>query len=376
MELNARSETVNKTVGSSSMMMDVFIRFALIFGLAWLCYRALSPFLTIAVWSIVLAVTLYPLHQMIARRVWNKQWLASVILVVSGVMVIVGPTTLLMNSFADSVRGFVTDIENNTLQIPPPRESVQNWPVIGEKIYQQWSNVYGDLPSVVQNLQPKFGELARSALATVASIGTSILLFVASFLISSVLMAYGGSADKTTNLLFTRIAGSERGPKLAKLSTATIRTVALGVIGVASIQALLVGLSLLFAGVPAAGVLAIVVLVLGVAQVPSIVVVLPAIIYIWTSGTHETTPAVIFTVILLLAGLADNFLKPLLLGRGVDVPMPVVLFGALGGMAAAGILGMFVGATALALGYQIFMAWLSDESSGEVIAKVRAASST
>src|SRR5262249_53070513 len=181
---------------------------------------------------------------------------------------------------------------------------------------------------------------------------------------------YGEPGNVTTTAFFTRIAGPEKGPEMAKLSTSIIRTVALGVIGVAAIQALLVGLALLLASVPAAGVLSIIVLVLGIAQVPAIVVVLPAIIYIWASGTHDTTSAAAYTVLLLLTGLADNFLKPIMLGRGVDVPMPVVLFGALGGMASGGILGMFVGATALSLGYGIFMAWISNGRSEEPVAEI------
>ena len=359
------SKDNNSQSARASAVMDVFIRFALVFGLAWLCYLVLSPFLTLAVWSIVLAVTLYPLHQLVARRVWNKQWLASLILVVVGILLIVGPTALLANSFADSVRAFVTSVQDGSLQIPPPRESVATWPVIGEKAYQAWTNVYNDLPGTVQQLQPQIGELARAALATVARVGTTILLFLASFIVASIVMAYGESGDRTATAFFTRLTGPERGPKLAELSKATIRTVALGVIGIAVIQALLVGVCLLLAGVPAAGILAIVVLVLGIAQIPSMVVALPAIIYIWASGTHDTTSAAIYTVLLVIAGLADNFLKPLLLGRGVDVPMPVVLFGALGGMAAGGILGMFVGATALALGYGVFMEWLYNGSSTE-----------
>jgi predicted PurR-regulated permease PerM len=194
-------------------------------------------------------------------------------------------------------------------------------------------------------------------------------MFLASFLVASIVMAYGASADNATTAVFKRVAGAERGSDLAQLSKATIRTVALGVIGIAAIQALLVGLALLLAGVPAAGVLAIIVLLLGIAQVPAIVVVLPSIIYIWTSGTHDTTSAAMYTVLLLLTGLADNVLKPLMLGRGVDVPMPVILFGALGGMASGGILGMFVGATALALGYGIFMEWVSNGKSEEPAVK-------
>ena len=110
---------------------------------------------------------------------------------------------------------------------------------------------------------------------------------------------------------------------------------------------------------PLAGVLAGVVLVLGIAQVPALIVTLPAIGYIWWTGEYSTVAATGYTVLLFVAGMADNVLKPLMLGRGVDVPMPVILLGALGGMATAGILGMFVGATVLALGYQIFMAWVA-----------------
>jgi predicted PurR-regulated permease PerM len=136
--------------------------------------------------------------------------------------------------------------------------------------------------------------------------------------------------------------------------------VALGVIGVAAIQALLIGLALLFAGIKVAGVLAIIALVLGIAQVPALLVTLPVIIYIWASGDYSTGAAIAHTIILLLTGMADNILKPLMLGRGVDVPMPVILLGALGGMATGGILGMFVGATALALGYEIFKNWAAN----------------
>ena len=159
--------------------------------------------------------------------------------------------------------------------------------------------------------------------------------------------------------IFNRIVGPERGAEFAKLSTATIRAVAQGVIGVAFIQAIVVGLCLLVAGVPWAGALAAIVLVLGVAQVPALLVTLPAIVYIWSSGDYGTGAAVAYTVLLFVAGMTDNVLKPLMLGRGVDAPMPVILLGALGGMATAGILGMFVGATLLALGYQIFMGWVA-----------------
>ena len=157
----------------------------------------------------------------------------------------------------------------------------------------------------------------------------------------------------------SRRSSTARGAEFADLSTATIRAVAKGVLGVAFLQAMIVGVCLLVAGVPWAGVLAVIVLVLGIAQVPAVIVTLPAIAWLWSSSGYGTGQAVLYTVLLLVAGMADNVLKPLMLGRGVDAPMPVILLGALGGMASAGILGMFVGATLLALGYQIFMGWVA-----------------
>jgi predicted PurR-regulated permease PerM len=173
------------------------------------------------------------------------------------------------------------------------------------------------------------------------------------------MMAFGDSGARGIRSIFERIAEGPRGAEFVDLSTATIRAVAKGVLGVAFIQAIIVGLCMLIAGVPWAGVLAVIVLVLGIAQVPAVIVTLPAIAYIWSSGTYATGAAILYTVLLLVAGMADNVLKPLMLGRGVDAPMPVILLGALGGMAAGGILGMFVGATLLALGYQILMGWVA-----------------
>jgi predicted PurR-regulated permease PerM len=341
-----------------SRLLDVLIRAGLIGALAVLCYRVFAPFLTLTVWSIILAVTMYPLHQWLARKV-GRQWLASAILVIVGILLIIIPTALLMGSFADSVRGFIDGVQHGTLEIPAPPEGIAAWPIVGKKIYDLWARAHIDLPGLVQSLQPKIGELTRGALGLVASIGGSLLLFLASFIVAGIMMAYGESGAAAGQSILDRAAGPSRGKALLKLSTATIRSVALGVMGVAFIQAILIGLALLIARIPAPGVLALIVLVLGIAQVPALIVTLPAIVYIWSSGNYGNPAAITYTIILLLTGLSDNVLKPLMLGHGVDVPMPVILFGALGGMASGGILGMFVGATALTLGYEIFMSWVA-----------------
>ena len=342
-----------------SSLWDTLMRVGLIIALIGLCFQVFAPFLHLTVWSIILAVTLFPLHRMLARRIGGKQGLASVILVILGIGLIVIPTWLLIISFADSLQSLISAVQQNTLHVPPPREGVQNWPIVGKNVHEFWSKAHGDLPALVQTMQPKIGDLARSALSMVASIGTTMLLFLASFIVANIILAYGDAGARGGRAIFSRIAGSSRGEALANLALSTIRAVALGVIGVAAIQALLIGLALLLAGIPVAGVLAIVALVLGIAQVPALIITLPVIIYIWASGNYSTTMAIVHTIILLVTGIADNVLKPLMLGRGVNIPMPVILFGALGGMASGGILGMFVGATVFALGYELFTTWVA-----------------
>ncbi|HKU78185.1 MAG TPA: AI-2E family transporter [Pyrinomonadaceae bacterium] len=346
---------------SSHSLWDTLIRVGLIAVLVVLCYRVFSPFLNLVVWSIILAVTLYPVHQMLARRIGGRQGLTSIILAILGVSLIVVPTWLLMNSFADSIQSIVGSVQQNTVHIPPPREGVKNWPIVGKDLYQTWSDASVNLPGLVQTMQPKISVLARQALSMVASIGSSMLLFLASFLVANILMTYGDSASRGGRAIFHRLVGSPSGETLARLVLSTIRAVALGVVGVAAIQALLIGLALLLAGIPLAGVLAIIAFVLGILQVPALIVTLPVIVYVWASGQYSNGAAVVYTIILLLTGLVDNVLKPLMLGRGVDVPMPVILLGALGGMASGGILGMFVGPVVLALGYKLFTNWVATD---------------
>lgn len=350
----------------ASQLLDVLIQAGLVLALAMLCYRVFAPFLTLLAWAVILAVTLYPLHQSLAAKMRNRQGLAATVLVLLGVAVIVAPTAVLMSSLGDSVHQLIHGVQANSLSIPAPRDGVAEWPVIGTQAHAIWSRAHADLPALIETLQPKIGDLAKAALSFVAGIGGALLLFLAAFIVAGVLMAFGQAGDRGSRAIFDRVVGTARGAEFARLSTATIRAVAQGVIGVACIQAILVGLGLLVAGVPWAGALAAVCLVLGIAQVPALIVTLPAIVYIWASGDYGGAEAIAYTVLLFVSGMADNVLKPLLLGRGVDAPMPVILLGALGGMATAGVLGMFLGATLLALGYQILMVWVAANPDADV----------
>jgi predicted PurR-regulated permease PerM len=344
----------------SRKLLDTFIRAGVIFVMAMLCYRIFSPFIALMAWSVILAVTLYPAHQRLARRMRGKQGLAATLLVLAGIVLIGVPTALLMASLGESLQHVVASMRDGSIKIPAPSPGVAAWPLVGERIHALWSQAYADLPALIQSMQPHFRDLLRQTLEVVAGIAGGMLLFLFSFIVAGIIMAFGQSGARAVRAIFTRLLGARRGEEFAVLSTATVRAVALGVLGVAFIQAIVVGLVLLIAGVPFTGVLALVVLVIGIVQVPALVVSLPVIVYIWASGSYGGTAAVIYTVLLLIAGSLDNFLKPLLLGRGVAAPMVVVLLGALGGLASSGLLGMFVGATFLTLSYQSFMWWVAN----------------
>jgi predicted PurR-regulated permease PerM len=342
-------------------LLDVLVRAALLLAMALLCYRVISPFLPLAIWALIFAVTLYPLHLRLSAGLGGRPGLAATLLALLGVAAFVVPLALLMSSFGDSIRTLIEAVQQNTLQIPAPPDMVAGWPIIGEKLHTMWSQAHDNLPALVQSMQPKIGDLAREALGFVASIGGGLLAFLGAIVLAGIFMAFGESGARACQAVFVRLAGNARGTSLAQLSTATIRAVAQGVVGVALIQAILVGLALLVAGVPWAGALAAMVLVLGIAQVPAVIVTLPAIVWIWTRSGDGTAEAILYTALLLVSGMADNVLKPLMLGRGVDVPMPVILVGALGGMATGGIIGMFVGATLLALAWQVLTGWVNED---------------
>lgn len=343
----------------SKDLMDVMIRLGIIASLAVLCFRVFAPFLGLVLWALILAVALYPLHQRIAKRLGGRQGRAATLIVLVGVLLIGVPSVMLGGSFADHVRELHTTLQNEGFAIKQPDPSVAEWPIVGKKIYEVWSSAAQDLPELLKTFQPQLVQFSKALLSFAASTAGGILQFLGSLIVAGIMMAYGESGSLAMRRVICRLSGPEKGPRLHTLATATIRSVAMGVIGVAAIQALLLGVGFIWAGVPGAGVLAFVVLLLGIAQLPALIVSLPVVAYIWWSG-DSTMMNVVFTVYLLVAGMADNVLKPLLLGRGVDAPMPVILLGALGGMVTGGIIGLFLGSVLLAVGYQIFMEWVAE----------------
>ena len=349
---------------SSRELINALIRFGLIAYLVSLCLKIVSPFSSLILWGMTLAVMLYPLHQLIAGWLRGKQGRAAAIIFVVGFLLLGVPSWLVGDSLIGHVKGLHTAIEKDELTIPKPGPKVAEWPVIGERTFKAWSKAANDYPEFAHDYGDEIKRISKWSVSKVGSIIGSMAMFLGSLAIAALMMTWGKPATQSIERILTRIVGPVKGPEIQTISVKTVRSVATGVLGVAIIQALLFGIGFLLTGVQAAGILAAVVLLIGIMQLPALIVAIPVIILMWMKADGSTVMNIVFTVYFLIAGMADNILKPLLLGRGVSTPMPVILIGALGGMVVGGFIGLFLGAVFLAVGYEVFMDWVNDGAVG------------
>ncbi|WP_445145655.1 AI-2E family transporter [Dyella sp. Tek66A03] len=345
-------------------MLDVLIRAGLIAILAVVCFRIFYPFGSLLVWSLILAITLYPLHLRLRKRLGNKDGLTATLIVLVTLIILTIPMYLLGIALVDSIGNAMEMAKSGSIRIPPPAESVAGWPLVGGRVYAFWLQASTDLTGLIQRITPQLKGVGAALLEGATSVGAGLLIFIFALILSGIFMAYGEEARHSAVRITSRLFGPEAGPHVAELCAATIRAVAQGVVGIAFIQMLLIGVAFVVKGIPGAGLLALAVLLLGIMQLPATLITIPVIIWVFASEGF-TVAAIVFAIYTFIAGLADNVLKPLLLGRGVDVPMPVVLIGALGGMVTGGVIGLFIGPVVLAVGYQLFWRWIDEQPQAE-----------
>ena len=348
--------------------MDSMIQLALLGFLVVMSFQVFQSFAIIMLWGLILAVMIYPLHQRLAKRMGGKQGRSATVIVLIGCLSLGGPMTMLGLSFASQIQEVMAKYESGELTIKAPSEGVQDWPIFGEKVYAAWSGAAADLPEFVEQNAQQLQSTFSTILSLAGDAVGLVFMFLGAMIIAGIMMAWGKEGSDAMYRIAGRLAGPRKGPHLHSTSVATIRSVATGVIGVAVIQAGLLGLGFLAADIPAAGILTLIVVFIGIIQLPAIILTLPVIAYVWMAGDGSTIVNVALTVYLVVAGAVDGVLKPMLLGKGVSVPMPVVLIGALGGMAAGCLIGLFLGATLLAVAYQIFMDWVN-EADGPALEK-------
>jgi predicted PurR-regulated permease PerM len=306
-------------------------------------------------WSIIIAVAVYPLYLKFLPLFGGRRGAAATTLVLLTLVILIVPVVNMTGSVISSVQDVTSQLEAGTLEIPPPGDKVKSWPLIGEKLYDTWSLASENLGEAAKKYRDEIKSASQSFMSIVGGFGSAVFVFIFSTIFAGMMLAHGEQGHAFTLKLFNRLANL-KGDELTDLCVKTVRSVAQGVIGIAAIQATLAAIGLVLIGVPAAALWSLLVLVAAIAQLPTIIVLGP--IMVWVFSVNETVPAVIFMIYSLIVGFSDTFLTPLLLGRGMDIPMPVILIGAIGGMIYAGIIGLFVGAIVLALGYSVFIRWL------------------
>ena len=318
----------------------------------------IKPFILPTVWGIIIAVAFYPLHLKLAKALGKREKLSAILLTLFALVLLIVPSLFFISSTANSLQNLAEGLKTGTLTVPPPPDKVNAWPLIGQPIYDIWLLFSQNMTTAIAKFSPQVKGLAQALIGAASQLGMGLILFIISIILAGVFLASAQKGEKAARSIFTTLIG-DRGEEFTRLSGAIIRSVLQGVLLVAAIQALLGGIGIRLIGIPGAGVWALLILILAIMQLPPLLILGPLAIYSFTVAS--TPSAIIFTVWSLLVSMSDAFLKPLFLGRGVDVPMLAVLLGAIGGMMYAGIVGLFVGAIILSIAYKVFEALLVED---------------
>jgi len=343
-------------------VMDAAIQISLLALLVLWCFNIIRPFILPMLWGAIMAVAIYPLFVKAHMKMGGREKLTATLITLTALAILIIPTAMLSESLVEATQKISADYQAGTLSVPPPSDTVKDWPLVGEKLYSAWTLASTNLEAALMKFKPQVGAVGKWFISAAAGAGTGILMFVVSIIIAGAFLVYARSGSQALETVASRVLGDAFGREFVDMAGATIRSVAQGVLGVALIQAVLAGIGLLAIGVPYAGIWALLILLLAIIQLPPILILGPAIVYVFS--VEATVPAVIFMIWSLIVGASDAFLKPLFLGRGMEIPMMVILLGAIGGMMLSGIIGLFVGAVVLAVSYTLFMVWLDQDKQG------------
>jgi predicted PurR-regulated permease PerM len=343
--------------GNGALTVDAAVRIGLLALLLYWAWQVIGPFVSIALWSAILTVALYPLFDWLAARLGSRR-LAAVVITLLCLTMVMGPVTWLGMGLIHSVEFAMRELSSETSFIPLPGESVKNWPLIGDEVYALWTLAATDLKAVILEAAPMLKPFGGSALNIAGTVVLGLLQFVAAIVVAGFLYAPGPQLARSLGAMLRRIFG-ERSEDMLKLAGSTIRNVSRGVVGIAVVQSFLAGLGFLAVGLPGAGFFTFLALVLGIIQIGPTVLLVPIVIWSWTA--MPTMNALIFTGYMIAVGLVDNVLRPLVLARGLTTPMPIILIGVVGGTIAYGISGLFLGPIVLAVTWALLVAWTQDD---------------
>jgi predicted PurR-regulated permease PerM len=348
---------MNKQATSTKQIVDLLIRMAILILLLFYCFEILLPFLMPVLWAVIIAVAVFPIHHGLQKKLGGREKLSATLITLAILSFIFIPVGFFISSISQTIIDFKNQAESGAIHLDQPSPIIQTWPIIGKPLFEFLKNASGSLTTIFQKYQPEILTAAKTVMLGIVGSGLTFFQVIFSIIISGVLLSTKGT-EEATHKIFQRIAG-KKGPEYVKLTTSTIRSVVKGVLGVAVIQALLAGAGFFLANVPHAGIWGLVALILSIIQVGPGLVIIPVIIYLFATG--NSLFAGLWTAYFVVVMFSDNILKPLLLGKGAQVPMLVIFLGVLGGFFLSGFIGLFTGAIMLSIGYKLFLVWMHDQ---------------
>jgi predicted PurR-regulated permease PerM len=327
----------------------------------------MAPFIGSMVWATAIVIATWPLLLSVQRKVGGSRALATTIMTLFMLVVFIVPFWVAIGALldasaqgADLVRAYVKD------GLGPPPSWVSKIPLAGERLSSEWQALAAGGPEAfTAKAQPYARSVAAWLVAVTGGLGGVFLHFLLTVILSAVLYAQGEGAASGV-IAFARRLAAERGEQAVVLAGQSVQSVALGVVVTALVQTALVGLGLWICGVPHPGLLTAVTFVLCIAQLGPIFVLLPAVIWMYSNASAGWATALLIWSIPVC--VLDNFLKPILISRGVDLPILLIFAGVIGGLIAFGVIGLFLGPVILAVTYKSLGAWIADKPAPAVAA--------
>ena len=322
------------------------------------CFWVMSPFLSALLWAAMIVIATWPFFLKLQTRLWDKRWLAVLVMTLLLLLVLIIPICFAVMTIldrSDEIVGWFKSL--STVKIPPPPPWLEKVPMVGSSAVERWQRMAAVSPEELSKLlSPYATKLVAWFVSQAGNFGLLVLHFLLSIIIAAVLYAHGETAAGGIRKFARRLA-SQTGDEVAVLSAKAIRGVALGIVVTAFAQASLAGIGLFLAGVPAAALLTAVVLMLCIAQIGPVLVMIPATIWLFCKG--HTLAGSLFAVWSVLVCVIDNFLRPVLIRKGVDLPLLLIITGVIGGLIGFGIIGLFIGPVILAVTFTLLRAWVA-----------------
>jgi predicted PurR-regulated permease PerM len=336
------------------------IGLALIASLVAACLSVTAPFIIPLLWGVIIAVSTWPVYRRLRDALGGYRKLAATIMAILLTLILVAPIVLLSVTLADNVQAIVGLVGGiGHYRLPPPPPWVRTMPLIGPRAYEYWREAMLNMGAIFERAQPYIASLTTWLLARGADLGLAMLEFLVAIVIAGVLYVTGEPGVAILRRFIRRIA-SEREVALVDIAGRTIRGVAIGVIGTAFVQGVIAAIGLMIVSAPGPVLLGFTTFVVSVAQLPTALVLLPVAGWLfWSDMTWQAVFLAVWCVA--VVNMVDNVVRPILISHGARLPFILITIGVLGGLLTWGFIGIFLGATLLAVSYTLFRNWLDDD---------------